>query len=109
MNSANALDNTFEQTRNERLYLLYFANFEDFLELGQEKSFLNAISEGPVLEKAFQERDCQGAVFSEEKHRTTEELFIELGAGLNFMERDDDVLKENNVLVTEGYSESRND
>ena len=39
------------------LDLIDFADLKNFLELGQEQSFLDAVSEWPVLEETLQQWD----------------------------------------------------
>jgi hypothetical protein len=53
VNATDALYDTLEKAVDQGLNLLNFANFKDFLQLGKEKSFFNAVSERPVLKKAF--------------------------------------------------------
>ena len=60
------LDDPLEETRNQGLDFLYFADFQDFLELGEEEGLFHAVSEWPVLEEALEERDREGAVLGEE-------------------------------------------
>jgi hypothetical protein len=49
VNATDALYDTLEKALDQGLDLLYLANFEDFLQLGKEKSFFNAVSERPVF------------------------------------------------------------
>ena len=66
MNATDALDDTLEQARHQVLDLVNFAYLEDLLELGQEKSFLNAVGERPVSQEAFKEGNSKGAILSQE-------------------------------------------
>jgi len=109
VDATDALDNSLKEAGDQGFNLLDLANFEDFLELGEEEGLLDAVSEGPVLEEAFEEGDGQGAVLGEEKHGASEELLVELGAGLDLVEGDDNVSEEDNVLVTEGHGKSGDD
>lgn len=68
MDSANASDNSLEEFRDQMFNFVYFANFQDLLQLSQEQSFLNAVGERPVLEQPFQQRNCESSVLSEEEH-----------------------------------------
>lgn len=68
MNTANAFDDSFEKLRNEVLHLVHFAHFKNLLEFSEEKGFLDAIGKWPVLEEAFQQRNCQCSILCEEKH-----------------------------------------
>lgn len=54
MISSNRLDDALKQAWNQVLNFLDLANFKYFLQLGQEKSFLDAVGEGPELEKALE-------------------------------------------------------
>ena len=65
--------------------LVYLANFKDFLELCQEKSFLDAVSKWPISQETFKKGDSQCSILCKEEHGTSEELLIELGASLNLM------------------------
>jgi hypothetical protein len=106
VDTANAFDDSLEELVDHVANLLDFTHFEDLLQLGQEKSLLDAVGEGPVFEQTFEKRNGKSTVFCEEEHGTSEELFVELGASLNLVERNDDILEENNVLITERYSET---
>jgi hypothetical protein len=48
MDATDALDDTLEKAGHEMLNFVDLTNFEDFLELCQEKRLLDAVSEGPV-------------------------------------------------------------
>ena len=58
MNTSNALDNSFEKPRNEVFNFVHLTDFEDLLKLCQEKGFLDAVGEWPVLKKSFEKRNC---------------------------------------------------
>ena len=47
--SANALDNTLEEARDEGLNFLNFTDLEHLLELGQEERLFDTVGEGPEL------------------------------------------------------------
>lgn len=49
VNTTDASDNTFEEFGDQMLNLVNFADFQDFLQLSQEQSLLDAVGEGPVL------------------------------------------------------------
>lgn len=86
-----------------------FAYLEDLLQFCQKKSLLHAVGKWPVLQEAFEKCDRQNAVLSQEEHRATKKLLVELGAGLHFMKRDDNILEEYNMLIAERYSEATDD
>ena len=48
--------------------LLDLAHFKHFLKLAQEEYFFDLVSEGPILEESFKERNGQGGVLAEEPH-----------------------------------------
>ena len=106
MVSANALDDSLEQTGHQSTNLLDLTDFENFLKFSQEKGLLNTVGEWPVFEKSFKERDCENTVFSQEQHGTSEHLLVELGASLDLVQGNNDVSKEDDMLVSEGHSES---
>lgn len=88
--------------------LFDLADFEDFLELGQEESLLDAVGEGPVFEQALEQGDRQRAVLRQEEHRAPEQLLVELTACLHFVQWDDHILEENHMLVSERHCEAGN-
>jgi hypothetical protein len=89
--------------------LVDLAHLEYLLEFCQEESLLDAVGKWPVLEESFEQGDSQCSVLGEEEHGASEKLFIELGAGLHFMEWDDNVLEEDNVLVSQRDCEPTDD
>ena len=109
MDTSDALYDSLEESWDEMLHLIDLTNFEDFLELGQEEGLLDAVGKWPILKKSFQQRDSQSSVFCQEQHGASEELLVELRASLHFVERDDNVLEENYMLISEGDSETTND
>ena len=90
------------------LDLVHLADLEHLLQLGQEERLLHAVREWPVLEQPFKQRDGKGAVLREEEHRGAQQLLVERGAGLHLVKRDDNILKEDNVLLAQRHSEPRN-
>lgn len=108
MNAANAPYYSLEQLWNQMLNFVNFTNLQNFLELSQEKGFLNTISEWPVLEQAFQKWNGKSSIFSEEQHRASQQLFVKLRASLNFMERDYNIFKEDHMFISQGDCESTN-
>jgi len=68
MSSSNASHYSSEQWGDEGLNLVNFTDFEDLLELSEEKCFLDAVSKGPVFEESFEKRDGEVSVFCQEKH-----------------------------------------
>ena len=63
MITADAFDNTLEESAHQVLNLVNLADLKYFLQLKQEKSFLNRVGEGPVPQEAFQERNCEAFIF----------------------------------------------
>ena len=106
MDTSDTLDNSLEEFWDEWLNFVDFTNFEDFLKLSKEKSLLDAVSEGPILEQTLQERDSQSSVFGKEKHGTSKELLIKLGTCLNLVKRNDNILEENDVFIPERNGET---
>ena len=54
MDTSDTSYNSFEQFIYEVINFVNFAYFEDFLELGEEKSLFDTVGEWPVLKKTFQ-------------------------------------------------------
>lgn len=108
VNSPNTLHNSLEQFRNKRLDFLDLAYLEHLLQLSKEKGFLDAVSERPVLEETFEQGDSKSSILGQEEHRASQQLLVELGAGLDLVKGDDDVFEEDNVLVSQRHSETRN-
>ena len=107
--AADRAHDSLEEALNERLYLFDFADFKNLLQLRQEEGLLHAVGKWPVLKQTFKEGNGKGTVLSQEEHRAAEQLLVELTASLYFVQRNDNVLKEDNVLVTEGHGKSRDD
>ena len=63
------VDNSLEQLRNEGINFIYLANFEHLLQFCQEQRFFDAVGKRPELEQAFQKRNSQSSIFSQEQHR----------------------------------------
>ena len=106
MNTADAFDNTLEESGHQVLNLVDLANLKYLLQLCQEKSFLDTVGEGPVSQEAFQESNCEASIFGEEQHGASEQLLIERRASLHLMQRDNHILEEYHMLVTEGYGKT---
>lgn len=68
MDASDAAHYPLEELGNEVLHLIDFADLEHFLQLSQEESLLDAVSEGPVLEQTLKQGDGKGSVFGEEEH-----------------------------------------
>lgn len=109
MDSANASDNTLEQTGNQMLNLVHLTNFEHFLKLSQEKSFFHAICEWPIFEQTFKQRYSESTIFCQEEHRASKELLVELRTCLHLVKWNNDRLKEDDVLFSQRDSETRDD
>lgn len=109
MNPADALHYPFEELQDEVLHLVDFTDLEYFLQFSEEERFFNAVCERPVPEEAVEQLDRECPIFCEEKHRTPEELLVELLACLDLVERDDHILEEEDVLVSQGHGEAGND
>ena len=109
MITTNALDNTLEKPLNQWFDVFDFADLNHLLKLGEEKRLLDAVGEGPKLEKALEERNSQCTVLREEEHGAPEELFVELAACLDLVERNDHIVEELNVLLPQGHSEPGDD
>lgn len=106
VNSSYATHNSFEKLRNEVFNLVDFADFEHFLQLCQKQSLFDAVGEWPELKQAIKQGNGEGSILCEEKHRASQELLVELRAGLHFVQRYNNVLEEYHMLVSQRYSES---
>ena len=53
--------------------------------------------------------DGKSSIFGEEKHGASEQLLVELGTRLHFMEGNDDVLEEGHMLISQGDCKSTDD
>lgn len=109
MDSTNALHNALEKRITQILHLLDFAYFKHLLQFCEEKSLFNTVSEWPEFEQTFKERNGQSAVFCQEQHRATKQLFVELRARLHLMKGNDDIFEENDMLITERDRKAWND
>ena len=69
--TADRAHDSFEEARNERLYLFDFADLKNFLQLCQEERLFDAVCKWPVFKQTFQERNGKRAVLREEEHRTS--------------------------------------
>ena len=74
-------------------HLIDFTHLNDLLQLVQEEDLLDSIGKRPVLEKSFQQWDSQGSIFGQKQHGASKKLLVVLGASLDLMERDDDILE----------------
>lgn len=109
MDATNALDDSLEQSRNEMFNLVNFTNFKNFLELGQEQSFLDAVGKRPKFEKSFEKGNSQSSILGQEEHGASKKLLIELRAGLDLVEGNDDVLEEDDVLISKWNCKTTDD
>ena len=109
VDTANTSYNSLKELSNQGFNLIYFTNFENFLELSQEQCFLDTVGEWPVFQESFQQRDSQSSVLGEEEHGTSQQLLVELRASLDFVERNDDILEEDHVFVSQRNCESTDD
>ncbi len=109
MDATNASHDSLEESGNQVLNFVHFADLEHFLQFCQEERLLDAVGEWPVLEESFEQGDGQGSIFGQEEHGTSEQLFIELGTGLHLVEGNDNVLEEDHVLVSQRDRESTDD
>lgn len=53
VDTTNASNDPLEKLWNEMLYLIYFTDFEYFLQFCQEESFLDTVCKWPKLQKTF--------------------------------------------------------
>jgi hypothetical protein len=86
-----------------------FTNFKDLLQFSQEQCFFDTVGKWPVLEETFEKSDGKCSILGQEKHRASQELFVELGACLYLMKRDDNIFEEYNVLISKWDGKSTND
>jgi hypothetical protein len=109
VNATNALDNPLEEFGNQVFNFVHFTHFKHFLQLSEEECLLDAVGKWPVLKQSLQESNSQSSILGEEEHGASQQLFIESGASLHFVEGNYNVLEEDNVFVSERDSEPRND
>ena len=109
MDTSNASDDSLEKFWNEMLNFVYFTDFKYFLKLSQEKGFLDAICKWPILKESVQKWDGKCSIFSQEEHRASKELLVECGNCLNLVKWNDNVLEEDNMLISEWDSETTDD
>ena len=57
MNATDTFNNSFKKSRNKVFNSINLAHFKDLLKLGEEQSFLDAVSKRPILKKSFQKRN----------------------------------------------------
>ena len=100
MDATNASNYSLEQLRDQVLDFIDFTHFENLLQLGQEESLFDAVCKWPISKETFEERNSECSIFRQEEHWASEELFIELWTCLYFMERDNDILEENDVFIS---------
>ena len=84
------------------------ASLQHFNQLRNEHDLLGGVGEGPVFNESVQEEETQRWVLGQEEHGAAHEVFVEEMAGLHLMKRNDDILEENNVLLSQGHCETRN-
>jgi len=89
--------------------LINLTDLKNFLQFSKEKGLFDAVGKWPVLEESFKKGDSQSSVLSEEEHRASQELFVELRASLNLMKWDDNVLEKDDVFISEWNCETTND
>ena len=106
MNTTNAFDNSLEELVDQMVNLVNLTDLQDFLKLSQEQGFFDAIGEWPVLQETFQKWNCKSSILSEEEHRASQKLLIELRASLNLVEWNDNVLEEDDMFVSKWNSET---
>ena len=109
MNTANASNDSLEQFVNQTFNLVNFADLKDFLKLRQKQCFLDAVSKWPIFQKSFEQWECKCSIFGQEQHGASQQLLVELRACLHLVKRNDDISEEDNVLISEWDSKSRND
>jgi hypothetical protein len=63
MDTADALHNSFEKLRDQRVNLVNLTHFKDFLEFSQKQRFFDAVSEWPVFQKTLKEWNSQCSIF----------------------------------------------
>jgi hypothetical protein len=109
MDSTDALDNSLEKLVDQMIDFVYFTDLQYLLQLSQEQSLFDAVGEWPVLKKSLQQWNGQSSVLGKEEHGASQELLVELRASLDLVEWDDDILEEDNVLVSKWDGESTDD
>jgi hypothetical protein len=69
VDTTNAFYNSLEELWDQMFNFVDLANFKHLLQFCQEQRFFDAIGKGPELEQAFQKRNSQSSIFSQEQHR----------------------------------------
>ena len=85
MDTTNTLNDSLEKFDDKSINLIDFTDFENFLQFSQEKCFFDRVSEWPISQKSFEKWKSQSSIFSQEEHRASKQLLVELGACLHFM------------------------
>lgn len=119
MRGGDALDQSLEELLDEWLQFGDVADVQDLQELLKEVGFLSVVGEWPVLQQPFDKLEivrlvgayweCEEWVLRDEKHRASEELAVELLAGLDLVQWDDDGLEEVDVLLSKRDGEAGDD
>ena len=81
------------------------AGLKNLDQFANEHHFFRRVSERPVLDQAIEQEKTKGGVFGQEEHRASHEMLMEQVAGLDLVQRDDHVLEEDDVFLSEGYCE----
>jgi hypothetical protein len=109
VDTSDAAHDSLEQAGHKVLDFIDFAHFQHLLELGKEQSLLDAVCERPVSQKAFEKSYSESAVFSQEQHRASQKLLVELRACLHLVKGNDHILEEYDMFVSERHCETTDD
>lgn len=109
VDTSNTGHDSLEESGDQSHNFVNLANLQDFLQFGQEQGLLDAVGEWPVLEETIQKGDSQSPILSQKEHRAPQELLVELGACLNLVEGNINVLELNHVLVSQRHREPTDD
>jgi hypothetical protein len=98
MKPRNAFYQAFEDLGDVGLQALHLTGLKHLDQFRDEHDFLGGIRERPVLDQAVEQEQTERGVLGQEEHGATHEMFMEEVAGLDLMERNNDIPEEDDVL-----------
>lgn len=109
MKAWNALDKALKDFRNVRLEFLNLTSLKHFNKFGNEHDFFGRVGERPILNEAIEQEQAERRILGQEEHGASHEMFMEEVASLNFVEGNDDVFEEDDMLLPERNCKSTDD
>lgn len=107
--SWNAFHKSFEDLWNVWLEFLHFTGFQNFDQFRNEHDLFWRVGKRPVLDKTVEQEQSERWVFGKEKHGASHEMFMEQVASLDLVQRNDNILEENDMLFSEWDSKPTDD